>query len=41
MKLKWTKRPHPMWGEGGKEEGIHSLGLTLTFPKWQSRMVHK
>ena len=34
-KLTWTKRPHPIWGKGGKEEDIHKLGLSVAFPKWQ------
>lgn len=34
----WIEQAHPIWGEGGREEGIHSiLGVKSTFPKKQWR----
>ena len=32
--IKWIKRPHPIFGEGGAEFEIHAL-IKTTFPKWQ------
>lgn len=29
----WTETDHPIWGIGGAENGVHSLGIEFTFPK--------
>ena len=33
-KLKWTKKPHPLWGEGGSEEIVNMFN-DMSWPKYQ------
>lgn len=35
--MNWEEKQHPIWGKGGIGENVHSLGLSVTFPKKQWR----
>ena len=35
MKLKWTKKPHPIWGKNGPESNIREMVPMLHWPRFQ------